>query len=131
MASVDITWDQPRYSGYSILNTLNPAVCWQEPQVHPFFHAFEVEIYREEEDRWLNLGETTKNYIGVDTAEFDIFSSYQIRIATIGINRERSAWSYSGRFISSPLRLDFTTNNTVTLPDGRTVQNQRLLFLLF
>jgi hypothetical protein len=29
------------------------------------------------------------------------------------------------------LRFDFTTNNTVTLPDGRTVQNQRLLFLLF
>ena len=131
MASVDITWDQPRYSGYSILNTINPAVCWHEPQVHPFFRAFAVEMYREEEDRWVNLGETSKNYIGVDGAEFDIFSSYQIRIATIGINRERSAWSYSTRFISSALRFDFTTNNTVTLPDGRTVQNQRLLFLLF
>jgi hypothetical protein len=131
MAFVDITWDQPRYSGYSILNAINPAVCWQEPQVHPFFRTFAVEMYREEEDRWVNLGETSKNYIGVDTAEFDVFSSYQIRIATIGINRERSAWSYSIRFISSALRFDFTTNNTVTLPDGRTVQNQRLLFLLF
>ena len=131
MASVDITWNQPRYSGYSILNAINPAVCWQEPQVHAFFRAFEVEMYREEEERWVKLGETSKNYIGIDAAEFDIFSSYQIRIATIGINRERSAWSYSRRFISSALRFDFTTNNTVTLPDGRTVQNQRLLFLLF
>ena len=131
MASVDITWERPRYSGYTILNAINPAVCWQEPQVNPFFRSFAVEMYRQEEDRWVNLGETSKDYIGIDTAEFDIFSSYQIRIATIGINRERSAWSYSRRFISSPLRLDFTTNNTVTLPDGRTVQNQRLLFLLF
>jgi hypothetical protein len=131
MASVDVTWNQPRYSGYSILNTINPAVCWQEPQVHPFFRAFDVEMYREEEDRWVGLGETSKNYIGIETGEFDIFSSYQLRIATIGINRERSAWSYSRRFISSPLRFDFTTNDTVILPDGRTVQNQRLLFLLF
>ncbi len=131
MASVDVTWNQPRYSGYSILNTINPAVCWQEPQVHPFFRAFDVEMYREEEDRWVELGETSKNYIGIETGEFDIFSSYQLRIATIGINRERSAWSYSRRFISSPLRFDFTTNDTVILPDGRTVQNQRLLFLLF
>ena len=131
MPFVDVTWDQPRYSGYSVLNAINPAVCWQEPQVHPFFRSFSVEMYREEEDRWVDLGETSKNYIGVDTAEFDIFSSYQIRIATIGINRERSAYSYSRRFISSPLRFDFNTNDTVTLPDGRTVQNQRLLFLLF
>lgn len=131
MPSVDVTWDQPRYSGYSVLNAINPAVCWQEPQVHPFFRSFSVEMYREEEDRWVDLGETSKNYIGVDTGEIDIFSSYQIRIATIGINRERSAYSYSRRFISSPLRFDFNTNDTVTLPDGRTVQNQRLLFLLF
>jgi hypothetical protein len=131
MASVDVTWNQPRYSGYSILNTINPAVCWQEPQVHPFFRAFDVQMYREEEDRWVELGETSKNYIGIETGEFDIFSSYQLRIATIGINRERSAWSYSRRFISSPLRFDFTANDTVILPDGRTVQNQRLLFLLF
>jgi hypothetical protein len=131
MASVDITWERPRYSGYSILNAINPAVCWQEPQVNPFFRSFAVEMYRQEEDRWVNLGETSKDYIAIDVAEFDIFSSYQIRIATIGVNRERSAWSYSRRFISSPLRFDFTTNNTVTLPDGRTVQNQRLLFLLF
>jgi hypothetical protein len=131
MASVDIAWERPRYSGYSILNAINPAVCWQEPQVNPFFRSFAVEMYRQEEDRWVNLGETSKDYIAIDVAEFDIFSSYQIRIATIGVNRERSAWSYSRRFISSPLRFDFTTNNTVTLPDGRTVQNQRLLFLLF
>jgi hypothetical protein len=131
MASVDVTWNQPRYSGYSILNTINPAVCWQEPQVHPFFRAFDVQMYRQEEDRWVELGETSKNYIGIETGEFDIFSSYQLRIATIGINRERSAWSYSRRFISSPLRFDFTANDTVILPDGRTVQNQRLLFLLF
>lgn len=131
MALIDVTWNQPRYSGYSILNTINPAVCWQEPQVHPFFRTFEVQMYREEEDRWVELGQTSKNYIGVQTEEFDIDSSYQIRIATIGINRERSAWAYSRRFIASPLRFDFTTDSEVTLPSGQSVQNQRLLFLLF
>lgn len=131
MASVDITWKQPLYSGYSILNAVHPAVCWNAPYVHPFFRSFDVELYREEEDRWVSVGETTKNYIGISTDEFDIFSSYQVRIATIGINRERSVWAYSTRVIASPLRFDFTTSNMVTLPDGRSVQNQRLLFLLF
>jgi len=131
MASVDVTWNQLLYSGYSILNAINPAVCWNQPYIHPFFRSFEVEMYREEEDRWVKLGETTKNYISVPVDEFDIASSYQIRIATIGINRDRSPWVYSTRFISSPLRFDFTTNSVITLPDGRTVQNQRLLFLLF
>ena len=129
--AVDITWQQPKYSGYSILNAINPAVCWNEPYVHPFFRSFEVELYREEEDRWVRVGETVKNYIGIDQSEFDINSSYQIRIATIGINRERSAWTYSRRFIASPLRFDFTTDDAVTLPSGQSVQNQRLLFLLF
>jgi hypothetical protein len=131
MAFTDITWQQPKYSGYSIFNAINPAVCWNEPYVHPFFRSFEVEMYREEEDRWVKLGETTKNYIRIPSDDFDIFSSYQIRIATIGINRERSAWSYSSKFIASPLRFDFTSQKIVTLPDGQTVQNQRLLFLLF
>jgi hypothetical protein len=126
-----VTWQKPKYSGYSILNALSPAVCWNEPVVHPFFRAFDVELRREEEDRWVSLGQTTKDYADIPDAEFDIESSYEIRIATIGINRQRSAWAYSRRFISSPLRFDFTTEDTVTLPDGRTVQNQRLLFLLF
>jgi hypothetical protein len=129
--SVTVTWQQPRYSAYSVLNALNPAVCWNEPYTHPFFREFQVDLRREEEDRWVSLGKTTKDYINVDDAEFDINSSYQIRVATIGINRQRSAWSYSRKFIASPLRFDFTTSDTVTLPDGRTVQNQRLLFLLF
>lgn len=131
MASVAVTWRQPRYSAYSVLNAINPAVCWNEPYVHPFFRSFDIELYREEEDRWVKLEETTKNYVDIPASEFDIESSYQIRIATIGVNRERSAWSYSRRFIASPLRFDFTTDNMVTLPAGQTVQNQRLLFLLF
>lgn len=129
--AVEVSWQQLRYSAYSVLNAINPAVCWNAPYVHPFFRAFEVEVYREEEDRWVRLGETTKNYIAIDQSEFDIASSYQIRIATIGINRERSAWAYSRRFIASALRFDFTTDQTVTVPDGQSVQNQRLLFLLF
>lgn len=131
MASVDVTWKQPLYSGYSVLNAINPLVCWNVPYVHPFFRSFEVEMYKEEEDRWVDLGGTTKNYISIPAEEFDIASSYQIRIATIGINRERSAWAYSTKVIASSLRFDFTTSNMVTLPDGRSVQNQRLLFLLF
>jgi len=131
MAFVEVSWQQPKYSGYSVLNAINPVICWNAPYVHPFFRSFDVEAYREEEDRWVRLGETSKNYIRFQPDDFDIFSAYQIRIATIGINRERSAWSYSSRFIASPLRFDFTTQSIVTLPNGQSVQNQRLLFLLF
>jgi hypothetical protein len=131
MAQLEVSWQQPKYTSYSILNAINPAVCWNEPYLNPFFRSFAVELYREEEDRWTNLGETSKNYISIPSEELDVFSSYQIRVATIGINRQRSAWSYSQRLIASPLRFDFTTDQLVKLPNGEQVQNQRLLFLLF
>jgi hypothetical protein len=131
MAQIDVTWKWPQYSGYSVLNAINPAVCWQEPRNNPLIKEFAVELYREEDDIWIDLGHTTNDYIKIDSADYDIRTSYQIRIATIGVNRRQSPWSYSQRFIASPLRMDFTAANTVRLPDGSSKLNQRLLFLLF
>lgn len=131
MAQIDVTWKWPQYSGYSVLNAINPAVCWQEPRNNPLIKEFAVELYREEDDIWIDLGHTTNDYIKIDSADYDIRTSYQIRIATIGVNRRQSPWSYSQRFIASPLRMDFTAANTARLPDGSSKLNQRLLFLLF
>lgn len=131
MAQIDVTWEWPQYTGYSILNVINPAICWQEPRNNPLIKEFAVELYREEDDHWVDLGHTTNDYVKIDADDYDIRSSYQIRIATIGVNRRQSPWSYSQRFIASPLRFDFTSSNTVRLPDGSSKLNQRLLFLLF
>ena len=131
MAQIDVSWDYPQYSGYSILNAINPAVCWQEPRNNPLIKEFVVELYREEDDKWIDLGHTTTDYAKIDSTDYDIRTSYQIRIATIGVNRRQSPWSYSQRFVASPLRFDFTSPNDVRLPDGSSKLNQRLLFLLF
>lgn len=131
MAQIEISWDYPQYTGYSILNAVSPAVCWQEPRNNPLIKQFRVEMYREEEDRWVDLGFTTADYIKVDASDYDIRTSYRIRIATIGVNRRQSPWSYSQRYIASPLRFDFSTAKTVRLPDGQSKLNQRLLFVLF
>lgn len=131
MAQIEVTWKWPQYSGYSILNAINPAICWHEPRNNPLIKEFAVELYREEDDRWVDLGRTTADYVRIDSQDYDIRASYQIRIATIGINRRQSPWSYSQRFVASPLRFDFTSPDTVRLPDGSSKLNQRLLFLLF
>jgi len=128
---LETTWDYPQYTGYSILNTLNPAVCWQAPTNNPLIRAFQVEVHREEEDLWVSLGQTEKNYAYMDVDDYDIKSSYRIRIATIGINGKRSGWSYSSRYIASPLRFDFSAVDPVRLPNGESKPNQRLLFLMF
>lgn len=128
---LEVAWKVPQYSGYSILNALNPAVCWQRPINNPLIRSFEVQMHREEEDLWVKLGTTEKNYVYVEAADYDIKSSYRIRIATIGVNGKRSGWSYSARYIASPLRFDFSAVDPVRLPNGETKPNQRLLFLLF
>lgn len=130
--ATEISWSYPQYSGYSILNAaINPAICWQEPYNNPLIKEFRVQMYREEDDKWVDYGNTTKDYMLIDPEEYDIKTSYKIRIATIGVNRRQSPWAYSQRFVASPLRFDFTTATTVKIPDGRSVTNQRLLFLLF
>lgn len=131
MAQIEVSWDYPQYSGYSILNVINPVICWQEPRNNPLIKEFVVELYREEDDKWIDLGRTTADYARIDSADYDIRTSYQIRIATIGVNRRQSPWSYSQRFVASPLRFDFTSPSDVRLPDGSSKLNQRLLFLLF
>lgn len=128
---VEITWNVPQYTGYSILNVLNPAICWQRPVNNPLIRSFQVQMLRQEEDMWMDLGQTEKNYAYVDAVDYDIRSSYLIRIATIGLNGKRSGWSYSSRYVASPLRFDFAAVDPVRLPNGETKPNQRLLFLMF
>jgi hypothetical protein len=128
---LETTWSFPQYTSYSILNAINPAICWQSPINNPLVRAFEVQMLRTEEELWVSLGQTGKNYAYVDVDDYDIKSSYQIRIATIGLNGKRSGWSYSPRYIASPLRFDFSAVNSIRLPSGESKPNQRLLFLLF
>jgi hypothetical protein len=128
---LEATWEYPQYTAYSILNAINPAICWQSPINNPLIRSFDVEVYREEEDLWVNLGQTEKNYAYVDIPSYDIKSSYLIRIATIGVSGKRSGWSYSSRYIASPLRFDFSVADTVRLPNGESKPNQRLFFLMF
>ncbi len=130
MIRTEVTWKFPQYSGYSILNAINPAICWQEPINHPLIKSFKVELYRQEDDKWIDLGQTTKDYVLIDSEQYDIRTSYRVRIATIGVNRIQSPWAYSQRYIASPLRFDFTATSTVKIPDGQDKLNQRLLFLL-
>lgn len=131
MAFTDITWSHPKYAGYSVLNAINPAICWQEPYNNPLVKEFRVQMYLEEDDKWIDYGNTTKDYVRIESDDYNIRTSYQIRIATIGVSRLQSPWSYSQRYVASPLRFDFTATPTVKIPDGQTVTNQRLLFLLF
>jgi hypothetical protein len=131
MTRIEISWKPPLFRGYSILNAVHPAICWQRPRNHPLVRSYDVQMLREDEDRWVGLGQTEQAFAYVEAAEYDIRSAYQIRIATIGVNGRRSGWSYSSRYIASPLRFDFTTASTVRMPSGENERNQRLLFLLF
>lgn len=131
MARLEATWTFPRFSGYSVLNAINPAICWQRPINNPLIRSFAVQMRLEEEDLWVDLGETSKNYAYIDTQDYSIRSSYVFRIATLGNNQKKGRWSYSRRYIASPLRFDFTAFETARLPSGEEKPNLRLFFLLF
>jgi len=128
---IEVTWEFPRYTSYSVLNAISPVICWQEPVNNPLIRYFEVEMYRSEEDLWVRVANTEKNYAYVDAQDYDFRTSYRIRIATIGVNGKRSGWSYSPSYLASPLRFDFSAVDPVRLPNGETKPNQRLLFLMF
>ena len=131
MARLDVMWEVPKFIGYSILGAAAPGVCWQDPSNNPLIREYKVQILRVEDGKWLDVEQTSTDYATIDAQAYTLTSSYQFRIATIGVNRTRSSWSYSPRFIASPLRFDFTASNTVRLPSGESKRNQRLLFLLF
>lgn len=131
MAQIDVKWDYPLFSSYSVLSAAWPGVCWNDPYTNPLIKEFRVQMLLVEDDKWVDLGHTAKDYMRVDAGDYTLKSSYQIRIATIGVNRRQSPWAYSQVFIASPLRFDFTAADVVRLPDGQSKRNQRLLFLLF
>lgn len=132
MAQYEIAWTFPQYSSYSILNAaVHPAICWNDVQNNPFISAFEVDFLNLEDNNWTNIGTTTANYIRFPSDVYNSDSVYQIRIATIGTDGRRSPYAYSQAAFSSPLVFDFTEPLNIKLADGRSVSNQRFLFLVF
>jgi len=131
MAYNEVAWRYPQYSSYSILNAaINPAICWNPLQNNPYIALFEVDYLDVENKLWTNIGRSATNYIRFPSDNYTGQATYQIRIATIGINGIRSPYAYSKVAFSSPLSCDFTTNQTVRLINGTEVPNQRYLFLI-
>lgn len=130
MSYNEATWDFPQYSGYSILNVIHPAICWNVPQNNPFIAAFEVDVLNTIENQWVRAGTTAVNYIRFPPDVYPVNGSYRIRIATIGVNGRRSPYAYSTVTLASPLVFDFTASQTVRYSNGTTVPNQRYLFLI-
>ena len=130
MANYEASWDFPQYSAYSILNVINPAICWNAVQNNPLIKGFEVDFLDMEDMQWRRIGETNVSFIQFPSDAYVGESLYRIRIATIGINGRRSAYAYSIATASSPLVFDFTLSQDVRLASGSIVPNQRFLFLV-
>ena len=130
MPRVEASWETPKYSSYSILNVINPLLCWQDPHRHPAIKGFKVQMFKQEDQRTVDLGTTTDTYMPLPTDEYRISTSYKIRVATIGLDDRQSSYEESDTLVASPLRFDFSSANVATLPDGRSLRTQRLLFLV-
>lgn len=130
MSYNEARWDYPQYSAYSILNAVNPAVCWNSPQNNPFISTFEVDYLDILDNQWVRIGTTASNYIRFPSDVYSTNGSYRIRITTIGTNGKRSPYAYSTVVLSSPLMFDFTASQTVRFSNGTEVPNQRFLFLI-
>ena len=130
MANYEASWDFPQYSAYSILNVINPAICWNVVQNNPLIKGFEVDFLDMEDMQWRRIGETNVSFIQFPSDIYVGESLYSIRIATIGVNGRRSAYAYSTATASSPLVFYFTLSQDVRLASGSIVTNQRFLFLV-
>ena len=130
MADFEVSWDYPQYSAYSVLNVVHPAVCWNVPQNNPMIRGFEVDYLDLEDNQWIRIGITNTNYIRFPSDAYTSNGLYRIRVATIGINGQKSAYSYNSYASSSPLAFDFTAAQDVRLASGSIVPNQRFLFLV-
>lgn len=130
MAYNEIRWKFPQYSAYSVLNVINPAICWNPPENNPFIQKFEVDILNTADDQWVRIADTASNFVRFPADNYAINPSYRARIATIGINGRRSPYAYSIVQLSSALVFDFTTSSTVSFSNGTRVSNQRYIFLI-
>jgi hypothetical protein len=130
MAYNETNWEFPQYSPYSILNAVMPGVCWKPLENNPLIAAFAVEYLDVADGSWTSLGTTASSYIRFPSDVYVTNASYRLRIATIGVNGKRSAFSVSVVELSSPLVFDFTASQTVRYSNGTVVPNQRFLFLV-
>lgn len=131
MARIEATWEYPRYSPYSILRVVNPLIAWVDPINNPLVREFRVQLFNIDENVYRDIGRTQQTYLTIPTDEYNLQSSYKIRIATISTEGRQSAYAEGSAVVASPLRFDFSSAPVAKLPDGRSLQTQRLLFLLF
>jgi len=130
-AALEITWSSPKVCTYSLLRLVAPGVCWTEPRSNPDITAYRVELLETRENSWRTLADTVDTYVAVPSDDYSLNSAYKFRVATINAYGAKSAWAESATFVASPLRFDFSAQDVVKLPDGRSVNNQRFLFYLF
>ena len=97
----------PRYSAYSVLNVINPAISWQDSHKNPLVQAYKVQLFKVEDNRTMDLGTTTDTYMEIPSDDYRLSSSYQLRIATIGQDGRQSSYEVSDTLVASPLRFDF------------------------
>lgn len=131
MSYFEVRWDFPQYSAYSVLNAaVHPVVCWNALQNNPMIKGFEVQYQDLEDGQWIKIGETNADYMRFPSDIYSQKGTYRFRIASIGVNGKRSAYSYNVYTLDSPLVFDFTTSQDVRLANGTTVPNQRFIFLI-
>jgi len=127
---VEANWDYPRYSSYSTFRTIYPFVAWNDPVNHPLVSRFKAQLFNIEDNRFDELGTVPETYVLVPSQDYTIYSSYRVRVATIGVDGRQSAYSQGATAIASPLRFDFSSAAFARLPSGVEVRSQRLLFLI-
>ena len=130
MARVEASWLAPKFSGYSPLRMFYPFIAWSAPVNHPQASRYRVQVFNVEDNRFDNLGVVSETYSLIPSDTYTIFSSYRVRVATIGPDGRQSAFSQGATAIASPLRFDFSSRAFARLPNGNLVQSQRLLFLI-
>lgn len=127
---VEANWNHPRYTSYSTFRSIYPFVAWNEPVNHPLVSQFRVQLFNIQDNRFDELGTISETYVAIPSETYTIYSSYRVRVATIGVDGRQSAYSQGATAIASPLRFDFSSAATARLPGGAEVKSQRLLFLI-
>ena len=130
MAQIEASWAAPTFTGYSPLRMLYPFIAWSEPINHPQASRYRVQVFNVEDNRFDDLGVVAETYSLIPSDSYTIFSSYRVRVATIGPDGRQSAFSQGATAIASPLRFDFSSRAFARLPNGNLVRSQRLLFLI-
>lgn len=130
MAQIEASWESPTFANYTFFRTIYPFLAFSPPGDHPLATKYRVQVFNVEDNRYDDLGVVTETYKLIPSDTYTIFSSYRVRVATIGPDGRQSAFSQGATAIASPLRFDFSSQPQARLPDNTVVDSQRLLFLI-